>query len=78
MQIPLTDKSKFQGSIQASHLRTSLSKVTGRKFKTDTEVCINMQTQGFPGGAVVENLPADAGDTGSSPGLGRSHMPRSN
>ena len=32
----------------------------------------------FPGGAVVENLPADAGDTGSSPGLGRSHMPRSN
>ena len=34
--------------------------------------------QGFPGGAVVENLPANAGDTGSSPGLGRSHMPRSN
>ena len=32
---------------------------------------------GFPGGAVVENLPATAGDTGSSPGLGRSHMPRS-
>ena len=27
---------------------------------------------------VVENLPANAGDTGSSPGLGRSHMPRSN
>ena len=34
--------------------------------------------RGFPGGAVVENLPANAGDTGSSPGLGRSHMPRSN
>ena len=33
---------------------------------------------GFPGGAMVENLPANAGDTGSSPGLGRSHMPRSN
>ena len=33
---------------------------------------------GFPGGAVVESLPASAGDTGSSPGLGRSHMPRSN
>ena len=32
---------------------------------------------GFPGGAVVETLPANAGDTGSSPGLGRSHMPRS-
>ena len=33
---------------------------------------------GFPGGAVVENLPADAGDMGSSPGLGRSHMLWSN
>ena len=27
---------------------------------------------------MVENLPANAGDTGSGPGLGRSHMPRSN
>ena len=35
-------------------------------------------TLGFPGGTVVENLPANAGDTGSSPGLGRYHMPRSN
>ena len=26
-------------------------------------------TSGFPGGAVVESLPANAGDTGSSPGL---------
>ena len=25
---------------------------------------------------MVEKLPANAGDTGSSPGLGRSHMPR--
>ena len=31
---------------------------------------------GFPGGAVVENLLANAGDTGSGPGLGGSHMPR--
>ena len=37
-----------------------------------------MHLSGFPGGAVVENLPASAGDTGSSPGLGRSHMPQSN
>ena len=36
-----------------------------------------MGALGFPGGAVVENLPANAGDMGSSPGLGRSHMPRS-
>ena len=32
----------------------------------------------FPGGAVVKNPPANAGDTGSSPDQGRSHMPRSN
>ena len=36
------------------------------------------EVRGFPGGAVVENLPANAGDTGSSPCLGRSHMPQSN
>ena len=34
--------------------------------------------QDFPGGAVVKNPPANAEDTGSSPGLGRSHMPWSN
>ena len=31
----------------------------------------------FPGGTVAENPPANAGDMGSSPGPGRSHMPRS-
>ena len=42
------------------------------------EMQIKTTVRGFPGGAVVENLPANAGDTGSSPGLGRSHMPRIN
>ena len=32
----------------------------------------------FPGGAVVKNPLANAGDTGLSPGPGRSHMPQSN
>ena len=36
------------------------------------------QKEGFPGGSVVKHLPANAGDTGSSPGPGRSHMPQSN
>ena len=45
------------------------------KFASTT---LKLQKKGFPGGAVVENLPANAGDAGSSPGLGRSHMPRSN
>ena len=51
---------------------TSSGRVLQRN-KTN-KICLYM---GFPGGAVVENLPANAGDTGSSPGLGRSHMPRS-
>ena len=34
-------------------------------------------TQGdFPGGPVVGNAPANAGNTGFIPGLGGSHMPR--
>ena len=32
----------------------------------------------FPAGTVVKNQPANAGDTGSSPGPGRSHTLRSN
>ena len=32
---------------------------------------------GFPGGSVGKILPANAGDTASSPSPGRSHMPRS-
>ena len=32
----------------------------------------------FPGGTVVKNPPANAGDMGLSPAPGRSHMPRSN
>ena len=32
---------------------------------------------GFPGGTVVKNPPANAGDMSSSPGPGRSHMPQS-
>ena len=32
----------------------------------------------FPGGLVVKNLPANAGDMGSIPGLGRFHMLRGN
>ena len=45
---------------------------------TSRVTVIKSKGRGFPGGAVVENLPANAGDSGSSPGLGRSHMPQSN
>ena len=39
---------------------------------------VRRSARDFPGGAVVKNPPANAGDMGSSPGPGRSHMPRSN
>ena len=42
-----------------------------RNFKSST--CWD-----FPGGAVVKNPPAKAGDMGSSPGPERSHMPQGN
>ena len=38
----------------------------------------NIPQRDFPGGTMVKNLPANAGDTGSSPGPGRSHMLQSN
>ena len=38
---------------------------------------IIIKKQGFPGGAVAESPPADAGDAGLCPGSGRSHVPRS-
>jgi len=34
-----------------------------------------MFAEGFPGGSVVRNLPANAGDMGSIPGPGKSHVP---
>ena len=46
--------------------------------KCDENGVIKRQDKGFPGGAVVKSPPANAGDTGSSPGPGRSHMPWSN
>ena len=43
-----------------------------------TLVLFKVPLGNLPGGAVVGNLPANAGDTGSSPGPGGSHMQWSN
>ena len=47
-------------------------KVKKKKLKKKSNV------KGFTGGTVVKNLPANAGDMGLSPRLGRSHMPQNN
>ena len=53
------------------HIVTAICVCVVRTLKMDS-------LGGFPGGAVAMNLPANAGDMGSSPGLGRSRMPQSN
>ena len=50
----------------------------GQYRKVEESLDSKSKSRDFPGGAVVKNPPANAGDMGSSPGPGRSHMPRSN
>ena len=47
-------------------------------YKSEGSKSFERVASGFPGGAVVKNPPANAGDMGSSPGPGRPHMPWSN
>ena len=50
----------------------------GKLKKPDGKGHIIYDSRDFPGGAVVKNPPANAGDMGLIPGPGRSHMPWSN
>ena len=50
---------------------------TQQRITNLLNVFLKSALQGFPGGSVVENLPAIAGDMGLIPTLGRSHMPHS-
>ena len=45
-------------------------------IKTYYKATINKRVGDFPGGPVVKNLPANAGDRGLIPGPGKSHVPR--
>ena len=56
------------------------TRTNNSKICMETRKIPNNQSnlEDFPGGAVVKNPPANARDTGSSPGLGRFHMPWSN
>ena len=65
-------------SLKFENIMSSLSATYHTCWHSPSTPGYKIAKEGFPGGAVVENLPANAGDTGSSPGLGRSHMPQSN
>ena len=52
-----------------------LSKVEQVKYLYKIKLKINQG--GFPGGSMVESLPASAGDSGSTSDMGRSHMSQS-
>ena len=74
---------KTQGTVTGSGeavwktQRMLMSTLTPDYHRHETQH-LKVPVQGFHGGAVVKNPPANAGDMGSSPGLGRSYMPRSN
>ena len=56
---------------------TPTSRSPSLSISTPTSISIE-NVMDFPGGAVVENPPANAGDTGSSAGPGRFHTLQSN
>ena len=68
----------YDGHEKSGHLGQQLLLITKESYSNiSTHVLQALKDfiyWGFPGGAVVENLPANAGDSGSSPGLGGSHM----
>ena len=50
----------------------------GLHQKSELGPCPKYALRDFPGGSLVKNPPADAGDTDSIPGPGRFHMLQSN
>ena len=73
----------FSRTDHTSGHKSSLSKfqkteIISSIFSDHNVMRLEINYRDFPGGAVVRNPPASAGDTDLSPGLGRSHMPQSN
>ena len=66
---------EFKWYTRISPLNTKEDFVEEQRNRKDIK---HIENRGFPGGTVVKNPPANAGDTSLSPGPGRSHMPWSN
>ena len=61
----ITDRLNVKGMNRAQRRHKKRSGCSGTKTDIKSD---------FPGGPVVKNPPANAGDTGSIPDLGRSHV----
>ena len=68
-------KEKDEGELKTFSI---FREMQARRFSHQLTSNTRTSKWGFPGGTVVKNPPANAGDPGSIPGLGRSHMPWSN
>ena len=81
------DPGKQQGCLLDQHPLKSSPRSSDAHKLSDTGCCFlyweslaikKKNKPGFPSGSVVKNPPANAGDMGSTPGPGGSHMPRGN
>ena len=59
-------------------MKSLLHRPNSRSEMAEESENFKRNQQGFPGGSMVKNPPAKAGDTGSIPGPGRSHMLQDN
>ena len=55
--------------------KTEIARTVKGEGKPHANTSCKNPTRGFSGESVVKNLPSNAGDMGSVPDLGRSHMP---
>ena len=70
---------KFRNKTRMPTLTTSIQHSIGSLSDSNQTRKRNKRyPRDFSGGTVVKNPPANAGDTGLSPGPGESHMPQSN
>ena len=65
------NESKSLSFEKIHNIDKSLARLIKKKKESGLK---SIKLAGFPGGSVVENPPANAGDTGSIPDLERSHM----
>ena len=72
------DKGTQHNNYRSWKVKTIQTTYKVLKGLTMKNFLIRRLTWDFPSGLVDKNLPANAGDTGSIPGPGRSHMPQSN